>query len=356
MRPNRLRELLRAGRPTLGTHIHSAWPAVVELAGHAGVFDYVEFVGEYAPYDLFALENLGRAVNTFHHMSAMFKVEQQPRTYLAVRAIGSGIQNVLFADPRTPDDVRECVRSVRAETPEAGGIHGVGMRRDVGYVMDVGSPAFVQALEDAVVAVMIEKASAVENLEAMLSVKGVDMVQFGPADYSMSIGLPGQWNHPRVIEAERHVIKTALRLGIAPRAEISHPSEAKAYLDHGRPALLHGLGRERAVRLLQDRGRRPARHAGRGLARGAAAHGAPSGARRGRRPPPLTPPRPRAGRVPGSSRRGRADHAGLQARQDPGAGRSGARARCGASRPSTPACACRARRSPGARTSSTSST
>src|SRR5712692_3811541 len=233
MRRNRLRELLRAGRPTLGTHIHSAWPAVVELAGHAGVFDYVEFAGEYAPYDLFALENLGRAVNTFDHISAMFKVEQQPRTYLAVRAIGSGIQNVLFADPRTPDDVRECVRSVRAETPEAGGIHGVGMRRDVGYVVDVGSPAFVQALDDAVVAVMIEKASAVESLEAMLSVKGVDMVQFGPADYSMSIGLAGQWSHPRVVEAERRMIRAALGLGIAPRVEISHPEQAKPYLDLG---------------------------------------------------------------------------------------------------------------------------
>ncbi|HEY7041293.1 MAG TPA: aldolase/citrate lyase family protein [Methylomirabilota bacterium] len=233
MRRNRLRELLRAGRPSIGTHVHSAWPAVVELAGHCGLFDYVEFVGEYAPYDLFALENLARAVDTFDHMTAMFKVEQQPRTYLAVRAIGAGIQNLLFADPRSPDDVRECVRSVRAETPEGGGLHGVGMRRDVGYVLDVGSPAFVQALDDAVVAIMIEKASAVENLEALLSVKGVDMVQFGPADYSMSIGLAGQWSHPRVIEAERHVIRTALAMGIAPRAEISHPSEAKTYLDLG---------------------------------------------------------------------------------------------------------------------------
>jgi 2-keto-3-deoxy-L-rhamnonate aldolase RhmA len=233
MRPNILRERLRSGQPTFGTHIHTVWPAVAELAGRAGVFDYVEFVGEYAPYDLFSLENLARAVDTFPHMTAMMKVEQQPRTYLAVRAIGAGIQNVLFADPRTVDDVRECVRAVRAETPTTGGIHGVGMRRDVGYVVDVGSPAFVQALEDAVVAVMIEKASAVEHVEAMLSVKGVDMVQFGPADYSMSIGLPGQWNHPRVVEAERHVIKTALRLGVAPRAEISHPSEAKPYLDLG---------------------------------------------------------------------------------------------------------------------------
>jgi 2-keto-3-deoxy-L-rhamnonate aldolase RhmA len=232
MRRNRLRELLRAGQPSVGTHIHSAWPAVVEPVGHSGRFDYVEFVGEYAPYDLFALENLARAVNTFD-MSAMFKVEQQPRTYLAVRAIGAGIQNLLFADPRTPADVRECVRAVRAETPEAGGLHGVGMRRDVGYVVDVGSPAFVQALDDAVVAVMIEKASAVENLEALLSVKGVDMVQFGPADYSMSIGLAVQWSHPRVVEAERHVIRTALRMGIAPRAEISYPSAARAYLDLG---------------------------------------------------------------------------------------------------------------------------
>ena len=59
MRPNRLRELLRAGQPTFGTHLHTVWPAIVELVGHSGAFDYIEFVAEYAPYDLYALENLG---------------------------------------------------------------------------------------------------------------------------------------------------------------------------------------------------------------------------------------------------------------------------------------------------------
>ena len=233
MRRNRLRELLNDDKPTLGTHLHSSWPSIVELVGHSGMFDYVEFVAEYAPYDLYALENIGRAGDLFDHMSSMMKIEQQPRTYLTVRAIGSGIQNVLFADPRTPEDVQECVRAVRAESPETGGLHGVGMRRDVGFVLEGGTEAFVQALEDAVVALMIEKASAVENLEALLSVKGVDMVQFGPADYSMSLGLAGQWDHPKVKEAERYVIETALKMGIAPRAEISHPDEARAYLDIG---------------------------------------------------------------------------------------------------------------------------
>lgn len=232
MRKNKLRELLRAGKPSVGTHIHSTWPSIVELVGHAGNFDYVEFVAEYAPYDLYALENLGRAIDLFD-MSGMMKIEQQPRTYLAVSAIGSGIQNVLFADVRTVADVEECVRSVRAETPETGGIHGVGMRRDVRFGLEAGSPAYVQALEDAVVAIMIEKKQAVENLDSLLSVKGVDMVQFGPADYSMSIGLAGQRGHPAVREAEQFVIETCLRKGIAPRAEIGNPADAERYLNMG---------------------------------------------------------------------------------------------------------------------------
>jgi 4-hydroxy-2-oxoheptanedioate aldolase len=233
MRRNRLRELLKADQPSLGTHVHSTWPTIIELVGHSRMFDYVEFVAEYAPYDLYALENLGRAVDLFPHLSAMMKIEQEPRTYLAVRAIGSGIQNVLFADPRTVADVEECVRAVRAEAPHARGRHGVGMRRDVGFVLEGGSPAFVQALDDAVVALMIEKEPAVENLEALLAVPGVDMVQFGPADYSMGIGLAGQFSHPRVRQAERYVIETALKRGIAPRAEIGRPEEAKRYLDMG---------------------------------------------------------------------------------------------------------------------------
>jgi 4-hydroxy-2-oxoheptanedioate aldolase len=233
MRPNRLRELLKAGQPSLGTHLHISWPSVTELVGLSKQFDYVEFVAEYAPYDLYTLENIGRAISVYPHMTGMMKIEQQPRLYLAIRAIGSGIQNILFADVRTVADAEECVRSVRAESPATGGLHGVGSRRDVSFVLEGGTPAFVQALEDSVVALMIEKKQCVEDLESILSVKGIDMVQFGPADYSMSLGIPGQWSSPRVREAEEYVIKTALKKGIQPRAEIGSPDQAKRYLDLG---------------------------------------------------------------------------------------------------------------------------
>jgi 2-keto-3-deoxy-L-rhamnonate aldolase RhmA len=233
VRKNRLRELLDSGKPSLGTHLSISWPAVTELVGHARVFDYVEFVAEYTPYDLYALENLGRAIDLFDHMTGMMKIEQHTRSYLATRAIGSGIQNLLFADVRTVEDVRECVRAVRAETPGRDGLHGVGMRRDVGYVLEGGSPAFVEALDRAVIALMIEKKQAVESLDAILSVPGIDMIQFGPSDYAMSIGLTGDWNHPKVRDVERHVITESLARGIAPRAEISHPRQAERYLEMG---------------------------------------------------------------------------------------------------------------------------
>ena len=52
MRRNKLRELLDADQPSLGTHVHSPWPSVFEMVGYSGQFDYIEYVSEYAPYDL----------------------------------------------------------------------------------------------------------------------------------------------------------------------------------------------------------------------------------------------------------------------------------------------------------------
>src|SRR5688572_13445314 len=84
MRPNRLRELLREGRGSIGTHVHSSWPNVVELLGKAGGFDYVEFSGEYVAYDLKGLDDFCRAAE-LAGLGAMIKLDQAPRSFLAQR-------------------------------------------------------------------------------------------------------------------------------------------------------------------------------------------------------------------------------------------------------------------------------
>lgn len=232
-RKNVLRTLLKAGKPSLGVHVHVTWPGFVEVIGQTGVIDYIEFSGEYAPYDLYSLENFGRAVDLFPDMTSMIKIDQDPRLFLTSRAIGSGISNLLFSDIRSVEDARESVAAARAETPGTKGFMGAGMRRDVGYVLGPGSKEYVQQLEEGVVALMIEKQAAIENLGAILSVKGVDMVQFGPADYSMSLGIPGQWNAPPVKEAEEYMIKTAIQMGVVPRVELMDFKDAEPYLKMG---------------------------------------------------------------------------------------------------------------------------
>ena len=231
MRPNKLRALLDAGQPTLGTRVHAAWPSVVEAIGHTGAFDYVEFLAEYAPFDLHGLDNFCRAAE-LHGLSTMIKVDQDPRSFLAQRAIGAGFQAVLFADCRTVEEARTCVRIARPETPEDGGTYGVATRR-FAYMGYGGGPDYVQALRDVVVVLMIEKQGAVDHLEEILALDGVDMVQWGGNDYSMSIGRPGARNTPEVKAVERHVIETARRMGVAPRAEIASVDQAQYYLDLG---------------------------------------------------------------------------------------------------------------------------
>ena len=195
------------------------------------MFDYVEFVAEYGPFDLYALDNLCRAAELCG-LSSMIKVDQEPRSFLAQRAIGAGFQSVLFADCRSVEEVRECVHIARPDTPEDRGTYGVAMRRFT-YMGYGGTPEYVQALRDVVVVIMIEKSGTVTQLEEVLSVQGVDMIQWGPSDYSMSVGWVGQEGSPEIKEIERKVFETALKMGVPPRAEINSVDQAKYYLDLG---------------------------------------------------------------------------------------------------------------------------
>ena len=231
MKRNILREKLTNDEATLSTHIHTTWPSVVEALGHTRKYDYVEFVAEYGSFDLHDLDNLCRAAELYD-MGSMIKVDQSHQTFLAQRGIGAGCTSVLFTDARSVADVKECVKIAKPDTPESNGLYGVATRRNT-YMGYGGSPDYVTSLDNTVIAIMIEKKGAVDNLEEILEIPGVDMVQWGGSDFSMSIGKPGAKSNPEVIAAHDKVFKTAVKMGIPPRAEIKSVDEAKKYLDIG---------------------------------------------------------------------------------------------------------------------------
>ena len=91
----------------------------------------------------------------------------------------------------------------------------------------------MDALKDVVIMVMIEKREAVDRLDEILAVPGIDMVQWGPSDYAMSIGKPGGWALPEVKKTELDVLERCLKAGIQPRAEINDVEAARPYLEMG---------------------------------------------------------------------------------------------------------------------------
>lgn len=220
---NKLRKLLREGKPTIGTHYSCTWANLVEIVGNSQQFDYAEFTGQYGPYTLHDLEHLARACE-ITGMDAMIKIDQEPRTHIATRAIQAGFTAMLFADCRTAEDVRRCVQSVKL-IPQ-GGINGVQYGRVMGYGIVRGQPVtladYAKFIDEIVIAIMIETESLVAEIEDALSVPGIDMVQFGPSDFSVSIGRPGEgYKNAQITEAMERSYQAAKRKGIRIRAECS---------------------------------------------------------------------------------------------------------------------------------------
>lgn len=234
MTENRLRELLRQHRPSVATRISSRWGLITELAAYGQCYDYIEYLAEYAPLQTEDLENLARACE-LHGMGSIVKVDFQNRFWAAQKALAAGIQGVLFTDCKTPSEVEECIYMTMPDAPEYGGRFGYPSYRWIGYHPNRPQMDYAKMAAESVRIFMIEKKEAVDRIEEICRIPGVDMIQFGPSDYSMSCGRNAadpDWIRCRR-EAERHCIRVALEHGVEPRCEIESVQEAPYYMDLG---------------------------------------------------------------------------------------------------------------------------
>lgn len=228
---NKLRDIINAGGFSVATRVNSSWPLITELVGKAG-FDYVEFLAEYAPVTQHDFENIARAAELWN-IGCMIKVDFANRTYVAQKAIASGFNAVLFTDHKDAKTVEQTVNSILADSKEDDGKFGFSARRFSRFTGTGDQMTFQQTCRDVVKAFMIEKTEAVKNIDEICSVPGVDMIQFGPSDYSLSSGVNRRDYSKEIREAEEKCIKAAVAHGVRPRCEVMDVEDAKRYLDLG---------------------------------------------------------------------------------------------------------------------------
>ncbi|MCL1830299.1 MAG: aldolase/citrate lyase family protein [Oscillospiraceae bacterium] len=231
---NRLRELINSDNPTLATRVFNTWPVITEAVGATGFYDYIEFSAEYAPFDQYDLENIARAAE-LHSLGSIIKVDYANRAYVSQKAICSGFQGILWTDHKTAEDVEATIKMVLSDSLQDGGQFGIPTRRLIGNIQGMRQMDFVDICRDVVKLFMIEKKAAFENIEEICSVDGVDMIQFGPSDFSMNSGFNFMDHMAEVREAEAKCIEVAIKHGVRPRAELmgADADTFKKYLDMG---------------------------------------------------------------------------------------------------------------------------
>jgi 2-keto-3-deoxy-L-rhamnonate aldolase RhmA len=185
----------------------------------------------YGAWDLHDLDNICRAAE-LSNLSTMIKIDRNPKDWLAQRAIAAGFQAILFADITTVNEAKECVRAVKLP-PE--GVNSFMGTRGIGY--DIRTD-YVKRVDDVVIALMVEKKSLMDNLEDVLAVDGIDMIQFGPTDYGLSLRTPGkpykQADYRDRINADRdEANQMAVDAGVRPRAECGTAEQCQYYIDRG---------------------------------------------------------------------------------------------------------------------------
>ncbi|VTT85891.1 2,4-dihydroxyhept-2-ene-1,7-dioic acid aldolase [Halorubrum sp. DM2] len=196
----------------LGVLDNAYSPTLVELYGELGVdFVWLDFEhGGPDPWDAGTVENLLRAAERTGVELLVRLPDTDPA--LVRKALDLGVRNVFLPRVKDAAEVREAVASARFRYEDGAGDRGLAAprARRWGLVDDY------VATEDAetTVGTTIETAAAVENVDEILDVPELGFVFIGPFDLSVSLGHPGEIDHPEVREAVETVRSKAVEAGV----------------------------------------------------------------------------------------------------------------------------------------------
>ena len=208
MRPSRVLRKLRAGQLATCAKMTVGDPRVAEIAAMSG-FDCIWIDQEHIPTDFSVMEHQIRAAKIYD-VDAMVRVRRGSYSdhIVPLEADASGI---MVPHVMSLADAKKVVWNTKfhpiGRRPLDGGntdnLYGMVDLQD--YLKTANQQRFVM--------IQIEDPEPMDELEQIAKLPGIDMLFFGPADFSQGIGAPAQWDHPKIDEARRRVAKVAMDNG-----------------------------------------------------------------------------------------------------------------------------------------------
>ncbi len=232
--------------PSYGLYVTMPDPQIIEMAKISG-YDFARLDAEHAGFDQTTL-------------SEMFRTARLLDFPLQIR-LGSleNIDVILAMEPAAimiPDiqSQEDALKLVERTKFAPLGCRGMYAFSDAIRYGGIDRKEYMANANDKIhTIVQIESKKGLENLNDILSVKGVDMVSSGKADLSQALGIPGQTTDPQVVEAERKIVKTAISKGIVPTLFAETPQRIRAFHEMGVYSIIVGFDCSLCLQALKDR-------------------------------------------------------------------------------------------------------
>jgi len=214
-----IKDKLRNNKPSIGSWMSMAHPSIAEILAMAG-YEWIVIETEHTAIDVSEVLRLIIAIEQRGSIPLVRLAWVDPIQAKAV--LDSGAAGVIVPMVNTKAEAELAVAMTKYPPM---GSRGIGLARAQGYGVDFDKYVS-RANEDLLLIVQIEHIDAVNNIEEILSVPGIDGTFIGPYDLSMSLGLPGQLSHPEVVAAKEKVLKATLKKGLAAGIHFVQPLTA----------------------------------------------------------------------------------------------------------------------------------
>lgn len=219
------RSRLANGELLVGTVVTLSCPEVAEVLAGAG-FDWLFIDAEHSPLEARDMQSLlqGAGPGT-PCVVRLSSGEQVP----IKKALDIGAAGIIAPQVNSAEQAQSVVRF--SKYPPLGA-RGVGIGRAHGY--GLGFQEYVDTANESIaVIVQAEHVDAVDNIEAIVSVPGIDGVLVGPYDLSASLGRLGQVDHPEVTDAIDQVARACREAGVRLGIFGASPDAVKPYIEQG---------------------------------------------------------------------------------------------------------------------------
>lgn len=228
MRKSIVKQKLANKEPVIGISLHLTDPSIYELASLIGV-DFIWMDLEHHGYSVETATGLMRAarVGTADIMARPAKGEFMRMA----RLLEAGAHGILYPRCDNADEAREVVRWTKFAPMGTRGFDGGNS--DMPYCMMNFVEYAEQANAETWNVIQIEDPKALEHVDEIASVPGVDVIMLGPADFSLLSGIPGQFQHPKIDEALAVIKKAADRHGKAWGTTGGSPARCQDLINRG---------------------------------------------------------------------------------------------------------------------------